>query len=466
MTPQLQQAIKLLQMSNLELDAFLDSEIEQNPLLEKIDPERSDVSLDARTEAETQAENQNDQNDLPDSQQLQDFDAGSKMADIGAGGSLKFDDFDDSSDQRLQEIKTLRDHLNNQLAMSLENEQDRIIGALLIDQLDEAGYLRANIIELSERLGAPLERMRNVLKILRELDPAGVFATDLADCLSLQLEDQGKLDGPMKILIRNLDLVASRDNRKLAQICGVNDTYLTEMLLELKSLNPKPAASFDHSVTQTAVPDVLMKALPKNLGGGWRVELNNDTLPRVLVNQTYFQDVLNSTKSDKDKSYLNAKMASASWLVKSLDQRAQTILKVASAIIEEQEGFFLYGIEYLRPLTLKTIAETIAMHESTVSRVTTNKFIGTPRGIFELKFFFTTAISGMDGGQSHSAESVKSKIKGHIETEDINLILSDDDIVELLKKDGINIARRTVAKYREAMHIPSSVERRKIRKNT
>lgn len=466
MTPQLQQAIKLLQMSNLELDAFLDSEIEQNPLLEKIDPERSDVSLDARTEAETQAENQNDQNDLPDSQQLQDFDAGSKMADIGAGGSLKFDDFDDSSDQRLQEIKTLRDHLNNQLAMSLENEQDRIIGALLIDQLDEAGYLRANVIELSERLGAPLERMRNVLKILRELDPAGVFATDLADCLSLQLEDQGKLDGPMKILIRNLDLVASRDNRKLAQICGVNDTYLAEMLLELKSLNPKPAASFDHSVTQTAVPDVLMKALPKNLGGGWRVELNNDTLPRVLVNQTYFQDVLNSTKSDKDKSYLNAKMASASWLVKSLDQRAQTILKVASAIIEEQEGFFLYGIEYLRPLTLKTIAETIAMHESTVSRVTTNKFIGTPRGIFELKFFFTTAISGMDGGQSHSAESVKSKIKGHIETEDINLILSDDDIVELLKKDGINIARRTVAKYREAMHIPSSVERRKIRKNT
>ncbi len=466
MTPQLQQAIKLLQMSNLELDAFLDSEIEQNPLLEKIDPERSDVSLDARTEAETQAENQNDQNDLPDSQQLQDFDAGSKMADIGAGGSLKFDDFDDSSDQRLQEIKTLRDHLNNQLAMSLENEQDRIIGALLIDQLDEAGYLRANVIELSERLGAPLERMRNVLKILRELDPAGVFATDLADCLSLQLEDQGKLDGPMKILIRNLDLVASRDNRKLAQICGVNDTYLAEMLLELKSLNPKPAASFDHSVIQTAVPDVLMKALPKNLGGGWRVELNNDTLPRVLVNQTYFQDVLNSTKSDKDKSYLNAKMASASWLVKSLDQRAQTILKVASAIIEEQEGFFLYGIEYLRPLTLKTIAETIAMHESTVSRVTTNKFIGTPRGIFELKFFFTTAISGMDGGQSHSAESVKSKIKGHIETEDINLILSDDDIVELLKKDGINIARRTVAKYREAMHIPSSVERRKIRKNT
>lgn len=466
MTPQLQQAIKLLQMSNLELDAFLEGELEQNPLLEKIDAEGKETSLDQKADAETAADNAADQNELPDNQQpLEDFDAGSKMAEIGAGGNSAFEEMEESRDARLQETKTLRDHLTTQLAMSIEQERDRMIGALLIDQLDEAGYLRADVRELSERLSAPMERIHAVLRILRGFDPPGVFAHDLADCLGLQLEDQGKLDAPMKTLLRHLDLIASRDTRKLAQLCEVNDQYLADMIAEIKALNPKPASAFDHTVTQTAVPDVLMKTLPKNLGGGWRVELNNDTLPRVLINQTYFQDVLSRAKTDKDKSYLNTQMSSASWLVKALDQRAQTILKVASAIVEEQEGFFLYGIEYLKPLTLKDIAETIQMHESTVSRVTTNKFIGTPRGIFELKFFFTTAIAGTSG-QMHSAESVKSKVKSLIDAETVQKILSDDDIVDLLKKDGIDIARRTVAKYREALRIPSSVDRRKIKRNS
>jgi len=216
---------------------------------------------------------------------------------------------------------------------------------------------------------------------------------------------------------------------------------------------------------QTAIPDVLMKRLPKNVGGGWRVELNNETLPKVLVNQSYFTEVSKGATQKKDKEYLTSQLNSANWLVRALDQRAQTILKTAAEIIEQQDAFFNYGIEFLRPLTLKDIAEVIGMHESTVSRVTTNKFIGTPRGIFELKFFFSTAIESEDGS-THSAESVKSRIKTTIDAEDPKKVLSDDKIVDLLKADGIDLARRTVAKYREGMNIPSSVLRRRQKKDS
>jgi len=319
--------------------------------------------------------------------------------------------------------------------------------------------------DLSARLGVTPARVTTVLDRLRGFDPAGIFAHDLADCLRLQLLDAGKLDAPFAKLLDHLHLVAAHELRKLAQACAVNETYLRDMLAELKTLNPKPAAQFDHLVVQTAIPDVLMRTLPKNLGGGWRVELNTETLPRVLVNNTYYNDVLSHAKLEKDKTYLNSQMNDANWLVRALDQRAQTILKVASEIVERQNAFFLYGIEFLIPMTLKDIAEAIEMHESTVSRVTTGKFIGTPRGIFELKFFFTNAIAGSDG-TAHSAESVKSRIKTLIDGEHIDSILSDDSIVEMLRKDGIEIARRTVAKYREGMGIPSSSQRRRIKQNS
>jgi len=452
MTPQLQQAIKLLQLNNVEIAEFIEEELEHNPLLEKTEtPKENEPENVEKPEASNEKSND-------------DFDAGSAMADVGAGGNTSFDKLDNAFENSISRPETLRDHLMKQLQLSVSEPRDQMIGALLIDQLDEAGYLRTSVTELSEKLSCSTDRLGRVLDVLKQFDPTGIFARDLEECLALQLEEQNKLDQPTKILLENLKMLADHDFKKLADLCQVNETYLKDMIEDIKSLNPKPASDFEHMVVQTAVPDVLMKRRAKNLGGGWRVELNNDTLPKVLVNNSYYKEVLSTATQKQDKEYLTNKLSSANWLVRSLDQRAQTILKVASAIVEEQDAFFNYGIEFLKPLTLKDIAEEIEMHESTVSRVTTNKYIGTPRGIFELKYFFSTALVSEDG-VSHSAESIKARIKTLTDEEEPKAILSDDKIVTILKSEGIDIARRTVAKYREAMHIPSSVQRRKQKKN-
>jgi len=344
--------------------------------------------------------------------------------------------------------------------VTFDTPKDQMIGALLVDLLDEAGYLREEIETLCAKLGAKEDVLSRILFKLKRFSPSGIFAKDLRECLSLQLEEQGKLDAPMRLLLDNLDRLAGHDRAGLAKLCGVNTTYLADMIAEIKTLNPKPASSFDHFVVQTAIPDVLMRKLPKNLGGGWRVELNTETLPRVLINNEYYTMVANGTKTKEDRDYITTQMNNANWLIKALDQRAQTILKGSIEIDEQQEAFFNYGIEFLKPLTLKEIAEAIGMHESTVSRVTTNKYIGTPRGLFELKFFFSTALISADG-VSHSAESIRARIKNLIDQETTGQILSDDDIVALLQKDGVDVARRTVAKYREQLHIPSSVQRKR-----
>lgn len=457
MTPQLQQAIKLLQMNNAELAEVVEEELAENPLLEKKEREPEDIAAE-----------QTDNNPEEPSKPAEEFDhsvAASQM-DMGSGkgGNTNFDNAETSFENMMSKEETLRDHLIEQLQVSFDDPKDRMIGALLIDQLDETGYLRTSVTELSEKLGCSTDRIGRLLDVMKGYDPTGIFARDLEECLRLQLDEQGKLDNPMRMLLKNLDLLATHDMNSLAEKCDVNTTYLQDMIGDIKSLNPKPAAEFDHLVVQTAVPDVFMKRLPKNLGGGWRVELNTSTLPRVLVNNEYYKEVAKTAVQKKDKEYLKNQLENANWLVRAMDQRAQTILKVASEIVEQQDAFFNFGIEFLKPLTLKDIAEVIEMHESTVSRVTTNKYIGTPRGIFELKYFFSTALVSEDG-TSHSAESVKSKVQNLIEAETLDNVLSDDKIVALLKKEGIDIARRTVAKYRDALHIPSSVQRRKILKN-
>ncbi|MFN3700618.1 MAG: RNA polymerase factor sigma-54 [Alphaproteobacteria bacterium] len=484
MTPQLQQAIKLLQLNNMELSEFIEEELERNPLLEKDDTpldsdgESPSDSIDSAAANSTGDDNSavsNDRNregdesdfasgshdDMGDTGGAEsDFDAG--VAAIGAGGSSKFDDPELSFENRLTEEKSLREYLQDQLYLSVDDGRDRMIGAMMIDQLDENGYLRDTPLELAEKFGCKAERVERLLQICRGFDPTGVFAADLKDCLALQLEERGTLDTYMRTLLDNLELIARFEHKKLADLCGVNETFLGDMIGELRACNPKPAAQFEHLVVQTAIPDVLMKRLPRNLGGGWRVELNHETLPRVLINQDYYAEIKSASGNDKaSKEYITTQMNNASWLIKAMDQRAKTILRVASEIIEEQDAFFNYGIEFLRPMKLADIAEKIDMHESTVSRVTTNKYIGTPRGIFELKFFFTTGVGGEDGGLAHSSEAIKAKIKNLIDAENPKKILSDDKIVELLKAEGIDIARRTVAKYREAMHIGSSVERRR-----
>ncbi|PZP56449.1 MAG: RNA polymerase sigma-54 factor [Micavibrio aeruginosavorus] len=452
MTPQMQQAIKLLQLSNVELQDYLDEEIAQNPLLEKIETERSDDD-DHRPEEKPERE------DDPEN----DFDAGSSMSNATPGGRADFSEDERTLESTHAKEKNLHDHLMEQLTISAQDALDKTIGTLLIDRLDEAGYLRESPEELAAQLGVSEERITKLVARLKKFDPAGIFAFNLSECLMLQLEDRGVLDAPMKILLENLNLLGQHDYAGLAKICDVHPNVVKEMAQELRTLQPKPASLFDHSIAQTAIPDVLMRKLPKDKGGGWRVELNSDTLPRVLVNQQYYTDVTGRTKDKGEREYLVTQLNNANWLAKALDQRAQTILKVASEIVERQDAFFLFGIEYLAPLTLREVADSIGMHESTVSRVTTGKFIGTPRGLFELKFFFTSSIEGSDGG-SVSSEAVKSKIKTLIDAEEPKAILSDDDIVDLLQKDGIDIARRTIAKYREAMGIPSSVQRRRIKK--
>jgi RNA polymerase sigma-54 factor len=316
---------------------------------------------------------------------------------------------------------------------------------------------------VAEKLGASVADVEAVLAVLQGFDPPGVCARNLAECLAIQLKERNRFDPAMQALVNHLDMVARRDIAGLKKVCAVDDEDLAEMIAEIRQLNPKPGHAFGSTTMQPIVPDVFVRPGPD---GSWLVELNSDTLPKVLINQIYYSQVSRTAKKDTEKSYLAECLQSATWLVRALDQRARTILKVATEIVRQQDGFFTHGVQHLRPLNLRTVADAISMHESTVSRVTANKYMATSRGIFELKYFFTSAIASADGGEAHSAESVRHRIRQLIDGESAAHVLSDDTIVEKLRHAGIDIARRTVAKYREAMRIPSSVQRRREKQAT
>jgi RNA polymerase sigma-54 factor len=496
MTPQLQQAIKLLQLSNMELAAYVERELERNPLLERDEgnegEEKDRAEADARAgkgdvgpgDGEAGPGDGEAAGDAPDSLDLTrsenlpaDADApldtdlenlydaapgdawmgGTGAQRPGKAGGVGFDADERSIDQRLPERVTLRQHLLEQLQMDVRDPVDRMIGVHLIELLDEAGYLVGELEPVAGALDCDLARVEATLAVMQRFDPSGIFARDLRECLALQLADRNRLDPAMEAMLDHLQLVAKRDFAALRRICEVDDEDLTDMLAEIRALDPKPAQAYDFEIAEPIIPDILMR---RNPGGGWSVELNNDTLPRVLVNARYYALVAGKTRSKAEKEYISEQFQSANWLVRSLHQRATTVIKVASEIIRQQDGFFRKGVRHMKPLTLRQIAEVIDMHESTVSRVTSNKYIATPRGIYELKYFFTSSISGADG-QVHSAESVRHRIKALIDAEDRIDVLSDDSVVELLRREGVEIARRTVAKYREAMRIPSSVQRRR-----
>jgi RNA polymerase sigma-54 factor len=325
--------------------------------------------------------------------------------------------------------------------------------------------LRESPDESAKSLSCSVDRVERLLDILRQFDPTGIFAHDLPDCLALQLQEKNRLDPAMQTLLKNLDILADADFKKLEKICGVDSDDLQDMIAEIRALNPKPASDFDYVISQTAIADVLMEKLPKHQGGGWKVKLNHETLPKVLINQDYVALVEKGSGDKVEKKFLTDKLHSANWLVQAMDQRAQTILKVASEIIDAQEGFFLFGVEFLKPLTLRDIAEEVGVHESTVSRITIDKFIGTPRGLYPLKFFFGSGVGSSDGGGDISAQAIKSKIKTMIDNEPPKKPLSDEAIAKALQDEGIDIARRTVAKYREALKIGSSSMRRKQKKH-
>jgi RNA polymerase sigma-54 factor len=293
---------------------------------------------------------------------------------------------------------------------------------------------------------------------MQGFEPVGVMARNLAECLTLQLKDRGRFDPAMAALLANLDLLARNERARLEIVCGVDRADLEDMIAEIRALTPKPGAGFGGGPVQVVVPDIYVRAAPDGI---WQVELNSDTLPRLLMNARYYGEVSTSAKRDADKAFLTECAANASWLIKTLDQRARTILKVAREIVRQQDGFLAHGVEHLRPLNLKTVATAIEMHESTVSRVTANKYIATPRGVFELKYFFTASIPAAGGGEAHSAEAVRHRIRSLVDGERADDVLSDDRIVEILRESGIEIARRTVAKYRESLRIPSSVERKR-----
>ncbi len=354
----------------------------------------------------------------------------------------------------------LKDHLIAQLAFATTDPADRMIGQVLIDAIDDAGYLANSTSEIAARLHAPIERIERVLAIIHGFDPSGVGARDLAECLAIQLRERDRFDPAMKALVANLGLLAKRDFAALRKICNVDEEDIADMLAEIKRLDPKPGRAFGGGSIQPLVPDVIVRPLPD---GSWYVELNTEVLPRVLVNHSYATRITKAKSNEADRNFMSTCLQTANWLTKSLEQRARTILKVSSEIVRQQDAFFAHGVEHLRPLNLKTIAEAIGMHESTVSRVTSNKYMATPRGLFELKYFFTASIASQDGGDAHSAESVRFRIRQMIDQESPAEILSDDAIVAKLKEVNISIARRTVAKYRESLKLPSSVERRRLK---
>lgn len=489
MTPQLQQAIKLLQMSNFELGAYVEDELLRNPLLERksADGPQSDqdpqpaqakadnvdeVSIDATSAASTAAAADAVDADFESTYATSREDAGEQASSAGrakdwSSNSGGINHSGDSTSTIIEQTatrdKTLVEHLAEQLALSSFEPKDRLIASRLVSLVEEDGYLRIELEDEAVRLGVSVERLAGILKVLQSFEPTGVMARDLSECLSLQLIERNRFDPAMQALVENLDVLARRDMATLKQRCGIDDEDLADMIGELRALTPKPGQAFGGETAATVVPDVIVHEQPD---GGWAVELNSETLPRVLVNARYYAEVNANLRNEDEKSFISECHQSASWLVKSLDQRARTILKVSRELVRQQDSFLVHGIEHLRPLNLRTVADAIEMHESTVSRVTSNKFIQTPRGLFELKYFFTATIGSVDGGEGYSAEAVRHRIKGMIENETADAVLSDDRIVEMLKASGIDIARRTVAKYRESMHIPSSVQRRRALKQT
>jgi RNA polymerase sigma-54 factor len=493
LTPQLLQAIKLLQMPNAELSAFIEAELERNPLLERADelpifeppaagnetapeaaatPEPGDwasETLESDPDAlarnlGTEIDNAFERDRPPTPAEPARIDEGlglSATSWTGTGGR-GFDEDSPDLEAYLAAPTSFSEHLSRQAMIVLKDPVDRMIATALIDALDESGYLTAPLEAVAEQLGAPIARVEAVLTLLQGLEPTGVFARSLSECLALQLIERDRYDPAMQALVANLPALARRDFGALRRACGVDDDDIAEMIAEIRRLDPKPGRAFGAPVEPPAIPDVFVTATPDN---SWRVELNSEALPRVLVNETYAAKIKRNAGREEDRQFLSSSLQTANWLTKSLEQRARTILNVASEIVRRQDGFFIGGVAGLRPLNLKTVADAIGVHESTVSRATSNKFIQTPRGLFEMKYFFTTPIASVANGaeQAHSAESVRFKIKQMIDGEDPADVLSDDVIVARLRQADIVVARRTVAKYRDSLRIPSSVERRRAK---
>lgn len=491
MTPQLQQAIRLLALSNVEIESFIADELERNPLLEMDGSDRDAPDRDGPDEPPLSAASDGEPVDsdiligsgMGEADQPLDVDhgaetfhhdgpsdsIGSASPDTGAIGpesglsmqgiEVSGSGSDSAWEDRIEYDVSLRDHLQGQVGVALDGVR-LFIGRHLIDLIDENGYLQADLLQVSQQLAVPLVDVEAALAVIQTFDPAGVGARSLSECLAIQAKEADRYDPAMARMIDNLDLLAKGALPQLRRICGVDEEDLADMISELRQYNPKPGNIFGGGVIEAIAPDLFVVERAE----GWAIEINSATLPRLLVNRQYYVEMSGGAHDAKSKTWLNECLNEANWLLKALDQRQRTIIKVASEIVKQQDAFFRKGVAHLKPLTLKSVAEAIEMHESTVSRVTSHKYLSCARGIHELKYFFTSAIQATDGGEAVSALAVKSHIKSLIDEENPKKILSDDKLVELLKERGFDIARRTVAKYREALGLGSSVQRRRQKK--
>lgn len=487
MTPQLQQAIKLLALSNIEVEAYIAGELERNPLLELArgggetdggegdgpapDGPATAGGADAGSDAMMRDDAAVSENPLDVEAGPEDgadrsgpgagMQGGERTGGPGGtaedyGLSAAFGEGGPDFDSFAGADGGLHEHLMDQARMRLSG-RDFLIASQIIGQIDEAGYLEADLLHLAYALQVPLAEAEAVLAMIQSFDPAGVGARGLAECLALQAKEADRHDPAMAALIANLDLLAKGALPQLRRICGVDEEDLADMIRELRGYDPKPGLRFSSGDNQAVIPDIFVTPQGKS----WAIEINGATLPRVLVNRAYYAELSGGVQDRASKAWLSECLASANWLTRALDQRQRTIVKVATEIVRCQEDFFRHGVAHLKPMTLRSVAEAIGMHESTVSRVTSNKYLSCPRGLFELKYFFTSAIASADGGEAVSAQTVKSRIKALIAGEEPGKILSDDTLVDMLREEGFDIARRTVAKYRESLGIGSSVQRRR-----
>lgn len=480
MTQQLQQSIKLLQLSAVELQEFIDEELEKNPLLTK--EEESEAPAEAAEDDAPEGAAREDEETRGDAKEINvsdsDYSVNEELTEGaygdewsegeispisaglqgGAGGGYDEDGEGFGIESASAKEQTLREHLLEQIHMDITDPAQLLIAEKLTDMLDEAGYLREETSALAEELGATADEIEAVITRCQQMEPVGVFARSLTECLRLQLADMNRLDPVMETFLDNIEMMGNGDLAGLRKKCNVDAEDFAQIIADIRRCNPKPAMGYAAEDAQAVIPDVIVR---RAKGGGWHLELNPDAMPRVLVNRHYAANVGARSDDKEAKKFVSEQMANANWLIKALDQRANTILKVASEIVKQQDKFLVHGIRFLKPLVLKDIAAAVGMHESTISRVTTAKFMATPRGTLELKFFFTSSINAGSGASDFSSKTVQYYIKELVNGEDPKDILSDDAIVKRLKDRNIDVARRTVTKYREEMNIPSSVIRRR-----
>ncbi|MDT0574581.1 RNA polymerase factor sigma-54 [Croceicoccus sp. F390] len=462
MTPQLQQAIKLLTLSGMELQSHIAELMADNPLVDvdneaqaAQDPVPQDTAgMTEAPPADAMSSNGEAALDIaPDSidSEVQTGEAG-----FGPPGGSASADWADN-DSVAERETTLAGHLHAQIGMAGGQPVHQFIARNLIDQLDDAGYLRLPLQEIATMLGVRLDDVEQALRLVQSLDPTGVGARDLAECLTLQAIEADRYDPCMQALLGKLDLLAQGAMAQLCRCCGVDRDELAQMISELRAYDPKPGSRFGEPVLQPVTPEVLVR----RTATGWDLAINLRTLSRLVVDREYYTQLKTGCTDKASASWLNTRLADADWLAKALDQRQKTILKVATEIVRRQERFFAEGPAALIPLTLREVADAVELHESTVSRVTANKYLNCGRGTFELKYFFSSGVTATNDEGAASAEAVRTLIRQIVQAEQASDILSDDALVTMLEQQGFSLARRTVAKYRESIGIGSSVQRRR-----